>query len=230
MSTRANLPFTDALPYYDRDIDTIVGMREAVQREIESEKAAMHTSHEAYLPPPHALFAEHPALAAEIERAERGEKLQAIDTERHKLSAPAPDAPEEAWLDALRNAEVQLAHMDVRQRNLELLRRYGRMYIHLTTANLWRLHNYQQEAMLHWAKDAQETAKEETDDLNRARKDAHLRLGDKISTYESRWRDLVSKSLSITVANLTARAEIAEYHAMTADLRRQLAQMDQTGV
>ncbi|CCV00125.1 unnamed protein product [Malassezia sympodialis ATCC 42132] len=230
MSTRANLPLTDALPYYDTDIDTIAGMREAVQREIESEKAAMRSSHEAYAPPLHALFVQQPALAAELERAERGEKLQAIDTERYKLPAPAPDAPEEAWLDALRNAEVQLAHMDVRQRNLELLRRYGRTYILLTTANLWRLHNYQQEAMLGWITDAQETAKEETDDLNRARKDTHLRLGDKISTYESRWRDLVSKSLSITVANLTARAEIADYHTKIADLRRQLARMDQTGV
>ena len=84
--------------------------------------------------------------------------------------------------------------------------------------------------MLGWITDAQETAKEETDDLNRARKDTHLRLGDKISTYESRWRDLVSKSLSITVANLTARAEIADYHTKIADLRRQLARMDQTGV
>lgn len=98
------------------------------------------------------------------------------------------------------------------------------------TANLWRLHNYQQEAMLAWVKDAQETVQEETDELNRTRKDTHLRLGDKISTYESRWRDLVSKSLSITVANLTARAEIDEYHAKAADLRRQLEQMDQTDV
>lgn len=227
MSTRATLPFTDALPYYDRDIDTIVGMREAVLSEIESEKTKMNTTHEAYLPEPYALFAQQPALAAEIERAERNEKLDVLDTERYKLPEPAPDAPEEAWLEALRNADVQLAHMDVRQRNLELLRRYGRTYILLTPANLWRLHNYQQEAMLHWVKDGQDTAKEDTDDLNRARKDAHLRLGDKISTYESRWRDLVSKSLSITVANLTTRAEIDDYHAKTAALRQKLAQMDQ---
>ena len=215
----------DALPYYDTDIDTIPDLRVEAERAIEHEKRHFvpHNSM-----PPAFEFGAH--WAAELERAERGEKLQAIDTERYKLPAPAPDAPEEAWLDALRNAEVQLAHMDVRQRNLELLRRYGRTYILLTTANLWRLHNYQQEAMLGWITDAQETAKEETDDLNRARKDTHLRLGDKISTYESRWRDLVSKSLSITVANLTARAEIADYHTKIADLRRQLARMDQTGV
>ncbi|WFD28847.1 hypothetical protein MNAN1_003862 [Malassezia nana] len=219
---RANLPFTDALPYYDTDMDTTQGLREAVLREIENEKAAMSTSHEAYLLPPYELFAQHPTLAAEVERVERGEKLAAIDTERYKLPEPAPNASEKEWEDALRNAEVQLAHMDVRQRNAELLRRYG--------ANLWLLHNYQQEAMLAWVKDAQETVQEETDELNRTRKDTHLRLGDKISTYESRWRDLVSKSLSITVANLTARAEIDEYHAKAADLRRQLEQMDQTDV
>lgn len=124
-SMRANLPFTDALPYYDTDMDTTEGLREAVLREIENEKAAMNTSHEAYLLPPYALFAQHPTLAAEVERVERGEKLEAIDTERYKLPEPAKDASEKEWEDALRNAEVQLAHMDVRQRNAELLRRYG---------------------------------------------------------------------------------------------------------
>ena len=67
--------------------------------------------------------------AAELERAERGEKLQVLDTSRYQLPHPPDDATEEEWHAALINAEVQLRYMDGRLLNLELLRRYGRTYL-----------------------------------------------------------------------------------------------------
>lgn len=94
-------------------------------------------------------------------------------------------------------------------------------------ANIWRLHNYNQEAMLHMVTDAQQTVEEDTNELNRERQSMHLRLGDKLSTLDVRWRDLVSQNLSIKVANLTARAEIEEYRRRTEEARHELALLDQ---
>ena len=107
------LPYTDALPYYDREIDTIPQMRELVDQEIEAEKKLLNYDPQTLLPPEHAVS---PLLAEELARAERGEKLDALDTSRYQLYAPAQGlkAPEEAWEQSVRNAEVQLAHMDGR--------------------------------------------------------------------------------------------------------------------
>lgn len=73
---------------------------------------------------------------------------------------------------------------------------------------------------------AKEHASHEMGELNRTRKATHLHLGDKISTYESRWRDLVSRNLSIRVATLTTRANMQEIVQRTEDMKRELASMD----
>ncbi|WFD48829.1 hypothetical protein GLX27_003500 [Malassezia furfur] len=211
------LPYTDALPYYDREIDTIPQMRELVDQEIEAEKKLLNYDPQTLLPPEHAVS---PLLAEELARAERGEKLDALDTSRYQLDAPAQGlkAPEEAWEQSVRNAEVQLAHMDGRLKNIELLRRYG--------PNVWRLHNYDQEAMLQLQTQAGKTMEETTTEVNRARKEAQLAIGDKLSTLESRWAALVSKNLSIRAANLTAAAEIEDYQRRAREVERELAQLD----
>lgn len=129
LSMSAHLPYTDALPYYDRDVDLKPGMRAAVEREIDAEKRRYKFDAEALLPPPPKLFEvcgrgspgsadlqnnEH--LAALLESAERGEKLNALDTTRYQLPSPdgGLDASSEDWQSALDNAATQLAHMDVR--------------------------------------------------------------------------------------------------------------------
>lgn len=124
----AQLPYTDALPYYDQEMDTIPGLRAAVEAEIEGEKSKLNYDPISLLPPAHPLFAEKETFAAELARAERGEKLDVLDTSRYQLPPPAGglDASEEAWASSVQNAEVQLAHMDGRLKNIELLRRYGR--------------------------------------------------------------------------------------------------------
>lgn len=114
----------DALPYYDTDIDTIPDLRVEAERAIEHEKRHF-VPHDSM--PPAFEFGAH--WAAELERAERGEKLQVLDTSRYQLPHPPDDAKEEEWRAALINAEVQLRYMDGRLLNLELLRRYGRTYL-----------------------------------------------------------------------------------------------------
>ncbi|WFD32807.1 hypothetical protein MSPP1_003858 [Malassezia sp. CBS 17886] len=213
------LPFSDALPYYDTQID-MAGMRDAVQREIAAEKADIPFVPDELLAPAYEPAAENEMLAAELARAERGEKLAVLDTMRHQVPAPEHglDAPEDAWDAALRNAASQLVHMDVRHKNLDLLRHYG--------PNLWRLHNYNLESFLAQASAVAEATAEETDAVNRARKTRQMHAGEKLSKYEARWAALVSKSISLRVANLTAQAEAAEYTQNAAALREELARME----
>ena len=70
-------------------------------------------------------------------------------------------------------------------------------------------------------------ATHDMDELNRTRKAMHWQLGDKISMYESRWRDLVSRNLSIRVANLAMRAVIDDLTRRTDAARRTLAAMEE---
>lgn len=131
------LPYTDALPYYDREIESVPDMRERVEQEIEAEKQKMRYDPTTLLPPAYEL---HGPLAEEIARAQREEKLDALDASRYQLPAPTKGlkAPEEEWAQSVQNAEVQLAYMDGRYvrlsrrlKNIELLRRYGRAYLDL---------------------------------------------------------------------------------------------------
>ena len=67
---------------------------------------------------------------------------------------------------------------------------------------------------------------EETDHLNRARRDAQLRVGERLSTLESRWSALVSKNLSLSAANITARADIDALSQRKLELEAELARLD----
>ena len=67
---------------------------------------------------------------------------------------------------------------------------------------------------------------EETDHLNRARRDAQLRVGERLSTLENRWGALVSKNLSLSVANLTARADTSALSQRKVELEAELARLD----
>lgn len=215
-SVEAQLPYTDALPYHDDELERVPGMRAAVAQEIEREKQRLGAA-----PAPPALVAEPPtAFDAERARAERGEKLDVLDTSRYQLPGPVDPATasEEAWAESVRNAEIQLAHMDGRLKTLELLRRYG--------PNVWRLHNYDQESMLQFETHAHDAVEEHVAELNRQRKEMQLAVGDRLDTYESRWAALVSKNLSIRAANLTASAELHAFTEQADALQRELDAME----
>lgn len=73
---------------------------------------------------------------------------------------------------------------------------------------------------------ADQATQEAAADVNRARKEAQLAIGDKLATLESRWASLVSKNLSLRAANITAAAETQEYERRARDVERELAQLD----
>ena len=143
------LPPTDALPYYDDEIDK-VGMRSKVEREIAKEMKAAGGSEsvaEDRLPPALELFKvrrwrgqackrhpltasplqDRPELAALLEKAGKGEAMNALNRSRYQLAAPTQgtEASDEEWTASLRNAEAQLMHSEARLTNLELLKKYG---------------------------------------------------------------------------------------------------------
>ena len=94
------------------------------------------------------------------------------------------------------------------------------------TAIIWRLHNYDQEAMLTLETRSNEDTVEASDDVNRSRKKAQTLVGDRLARLERRWNALVSQNLSIRVATLTARAEAAEYSRRTQAAQAELAKID----
>ena len=70
-------------------------------------------------------------------------------------------------------------------------------------------------------------ATHDMDELSRTRKAMHWELVAKISLSEARWRDRVSRNLSIRVANLAMRAEIDDLTRRTDAARRTLAAMEE---
>ncbi|WFD01114.1 hypothetical protein MYAM1_003875 [Malassezia yamatoensis] len=217
MSIEHLLPYTDALPYYDQEIDKLEGMRDLVDAEIEKEKTHLSYDPMTLLPQAYAVPS---FLSEEMQRADRGERYNAIDTKRYQAQPPEAGhkAAEQEWEQSIQCAETQLGHMEVRAKNIELLRRYG--------ANVWRLHNYNQEGMLQLQTRAEQQAEEACTEVNRSRKQAQLAVGEKLAKLQSRWAALVSKNLSIRAANLTAEVETAEYRKRARVLEQKLREMD----
>lgn len=126
-----DLPLTDALPYFDDELDTKPGLRSKVDREIQAEMAKGGASLAENDPrlPPRSLRAAQNGVVSTDDESGAGVK-NAIDVSRYQLLAPAHgmDASEEEWEAAVKNAASQLMHQEGRLLNLELLKRYGGEY------------------------------------------------------------------------------------------------------
>ncbi|CAE6433453.1 unnamed protein product [Rhizoctonia solani] len=204
----------DSLPYYDNDLEEPTGtLKQLVNAEITKElQSVQRVGDDPRLPPPVQLFTKNPLLAAELERVERGESLPPLDTTRHQLPAPADqaNATEEEWQKSLQNAKAQLEHQRRRQVNLSLLQAYG--------ANSWKVHNFLLEEDAKRVEKAVETTKEQSTEINRARKNAQVTAGAQLTALENKWTELISRNLQISMANLALEAEVES-------LRRQDAEM-----
>lgn len=132
-SSRAviDLPLTDALPYFDDELETKPGLASRVQKEVQAEMAKMgsssSSSNDSRLPPPH--LSSSSRWDEELARiGARGEATKAIDVTRFQLAAPAggaEEADDEEWQKAVDNAAAQLMHQETRLTNIELLKKFG---------------------------------------------------------------------------------------------------------
>ncbi|KAF9821836.1 hypothetical protein IEO21_00266 [Rhodonia placenta] len=189
----------DSLPYYDNELEQNPFLREKVEKELAREAKPSQAIHPR-VPPPVELFSNHPLLAAELARIESRQPLEPLDTTRHQLPGPQNPSDEEEWKAAVRNAHAQLEHQRLRHTNLALLQQYG--------PNAWRIHNYLTEATAKNIEKALEDLNKLMTEVNRDRKNSQTRIGNQLTSLETRWTELISNILQIEMANVAIEVEI----------------------
>ncbi|KZT06367.1 breast carcinoma amplified sequence 2 [Laetiporus sulphureus 93-53] len=199
----------DSLPYYDNDIEQHPILKEKVEKELAREAKPPQTLHPR-VPPAPQLFANHPLLEAELTRIESHQPLVPLDTTRYQLPGPSHPDNEDEWKTALSNAHAQLEHQRLRHQNLSLLQSYG--------ANSWRIHNYLTEADAKNIEKALEDLRNLTTEVNRERKNFQTRIGNQLTSLETRWTELISSILQIEMANVALEVEIARINKAEAEL------------
>ncbi|SOV04463.1 uncharacterized protein UDID_02497 [Ustilago sp. UG-2017a] len=215
---------TDALPYFDRDLELQPGLRSRVDALVAEEQASMapiDPTTSSRLPPAYELFGSRPDLRAELERVASGQpSSHTLDSQRYTLPAPegGDGAPLEAWQTAVDSAHAQLGHMDVRLKNVELMKKYG--------SNAWRLSNFQQEQDIRLLSEQVDAIKGETNEINRLRQKDQTEAGSKLATLEKRWTELISRGLQLEVANITTQSEIDALRNKKRKLETQLSQLE----
>ncbi|KAI0963256.1 hypothetical protein AcW1_000384 [Taiwanofungus camphoratus] len=162
------------------------------------------------LPRSSSLFT-HPLLEAELARVESHQSLPPLDTTRYQLPGPSSiPASEEDWKKAVENAHAQLEHLRLRHANLTLLQSYG--------SNAWRIHNYLVESTAKNLEKALEDLRNLTTEVNRERKNFQTRIGNQLTSLETRWMELISNILQIEMANVALEVDIDRLNKSEADL------------
>lgn len=205
IAPRSEINTFESLPYFDDEIDR-EGVRDRVQRLLDLEMSkggGIASVSEARLPRRFEVFVQRPDLLERLEQiGGRGQGTDALDRNRYQLATPQNDTTPDAWESSARNAEAQLMHSDYRSTNIELLKTYG--------ANNWRLHNFQQEAMLRTLSAAREDIQSSVQDINRKRKADQTAAGEELTRLKRRWAELLNRCLSVELANIVARDEIEQ--------------------
>ncbi|KAF6767123.1 Pre-mRNA-splicing factor SPF27 [Kalmanozyma brasiliensis GHG001] len=211
---------TDALPYYDRELELQPGLRARVDALITAEQSTLPPLDSTRLPPAYELFRGRPDLRAELDRVSSGQPSRALDTQRYTLPAPTDgdSASIEEWQRAVDSAYAQLGHMDVRLKNIELLKRFG--------PNAWRLSNFNQEQQIRTLSEELERVKAETNEVNRIRQKDQTEAGAKLAGMEKRWTDHIGRGLQLEVANVTIREEVEVLRGKKRRLEGVLAEME----
>ncbi|CAG7846227.1 SubName: Full=Uncharacterized protein {ECO:0000313/EMBL:CCA68829.1} [Serendipita indica DSM 11827] len=210
-------PTFEALPYYDEDGSNNPELLEKVKAEIARERKRLGQRVSAdvdpRIPPKFPLFAKNPLLAAELERIESQEKLNAIDTKRFQLLPPDnPNATVEEWQAALKNARAQLEHQRLRTANGALMQQYG--------ANAWRVYNYRLEVVGKSLDKAIEEINDKVTEVNRSRKNDQLAVGKQLTALERKWNELITSVIQLDIANATLEAEIQSLAEREAELEQ----------
>ncbi|KAI0786054.1 breast carcinoma amplified sequence 2 [Abortiporus biennis] len=200
----------DSLPYYDNDLEQDPSLKERAEKLIAKEIKPQQALHPK-VPPPVSLFTNHPLLEAELTRVEARQPLPPLDTTRYQLPGPTTTpATEEDWRRALDNAHAQLEHQRLRHTNIALLQQYG--------PNTWRIHNYLLEQEAKNLEKALEELKELTTEVNRDRKNSQTRIGNQLTSLETRWTELISSVLQIEMANVALEGDIDRLTKKEAEL------------
>ncbi|THH32324.1 hypothetical protein EUX98_g1851 [Antrodiella citrinella] len=203
----------DSLPYYDNDYEQDPSLKDRAEKLIAKElgKAQPQGDLHPRVPPPTTLFSGNPVLETEMKRIEAQQPFPPLDTLRYQLPGPTSSpGTQEEWTTALNNAKAQLEHQRLRQTNIALLQNYG--------PNAWRIHNYLLEATSKNLDKSLEELKELTVEVNRDRKNFQTRIGNQLTSLETRWTELISSVLQIEMANVALEGEMERLSKKEADL------------
>ncbi|CZR60441.1 related to BCAS2 family protein [Phialocephala subalpina] len=190
----------ESLPYIDAE--PTAPQRASAQRLIDAELGSLPTDLHPSIPVllPSTLS---PIMAAELERAARGEKLSAIDLSRYEALEPPSDSKDlSQWKSSLQQAYTSQSHLSTRLTNLSLLEKYGK--------NAWLIGNSQLEDILRGLERELEERKKEIDLLVVERKSAQESVGGEMKGYEEGWKRGVGRVLEVEVAAEGVRREILD--------------------
>ncbi|KAL7678305.1 hypothetical protein ACOME3_004535 [Neoechinorhynchus agilis] len=180
----------DSLPYFDPAHNE--SDRDEVRRLIDEEMRLYKPSGKNYLEhlgqPAYEAF-ETPLMRSEMERIDNHEPLDALDMRAYEIPNPTNMNDVSSWKKALDNSRAQLVHQRLRIMNLEALLRCGK--------TSWKRYADDMEQKASIVKERLREVKQQTRNVNIARKGEQTEAGVELRKLENQWVSLVSKNYEI---------------------------------
>ncbi|KAJ9103610.1 hypothetical protein QFC20_004766 [Naganishia adeliensis] len=196
----------DALPYVDREIEQLPGLKDAVAKEIQREMKTTPqvTQDDERLPPKAEIFSQSESLAHLLQGypSQTLAAQKAIDPSKWQVPTlqPSTGVPDAEWTEAERKTRTALAHMDLRNVNAQLQGTYG--------PNAWLIRNYQLDGEAKEIEAEVEEWREKVTEVNRSRRVFQEATGKHLQALETRWQDLVTGTVQLEMANVALQGEV----------------------
>lgn len=208
--------FLTRLPTADIEPDLTAQDRERVNREIQKELSTSSPDHMRTLHPsipqlPSPQFSE--LIEQEVARkAARIPLENGVDLSRYEaLEPPSTDSTSDEarpqvlqqWREILQKAYASSTHLQTRLTNLALLEEFGK--------NAWLIGNAQLEDILRALERELVTVRQESEDVNKARKAGQENVRGELEALDQSWRRGVGKVIEVEVAAERVRQDILEH-------------------
>ena len=140
-------------------------------------------------------------MQAEVDRKARGESTEVgVDMSRYEAPDQPVDGEDSAWRASLKAACRSTTYLEGRHVNLSLLEEYGK--------NAWLIANSQLEELLQQMERVLKNLKEQTENINKARKGAQEDSRGELLGLEDSWRSGIGKIIEVQAATSGLRQEI----------------------
>ncbi|KAK9496627.1 hypothetical protein O3M35_013108 [Rhynocoris fuscipes] len=209
--------FVDALPYIDQGYDE-PGVRDGALALVEEETRRYRPTKNYLenLPPLNLIAFETEIMKNEFERLQQRLPMDTLSMKRYELPPPpaAKMSDLSAWNECVENSMAQLEHQATRICNLELMLEYGceawRSYIELLMKCVSVSHKILQ------------SLRKEIQEINWQRKHAQTKAGERLSSLESMWEQLVKKNYEIEQACVELEERLTPEQKKQYELENQL--------
>ncbi|KAI9847245.1 MAG: hypothetical protein M1838_000959 [Thelocarpon superellum] len=193
----------DSLPYIDPDLSPAA--REGANQAINAELTHATTLHPSIPEAPAIQFSD--LIQQEISRqAENRPREGGVDLSRYEaLDAPTEtSAGDEAqrWREVLQKSYASSTHLSIRLTNLALLEEFGK--------NAWLIANAQLEDVLRALESELVARREQTEQVNKARKAGQESVRGELEALNQSWREGVGKVIEAELAAEAVRQEILD--------------------